>query len=142
MHFYIEDIRLRIFRVFANMLYVKKGWNALGQRFGDYASVGLFAGKTFFKKLGVTLQLKGEWINVMKYDHSIDMLAKYNLDVTSTGGNRLLFVPQLSYSYKSFSTYLLSEFPLYQYVNGTAIASQYLFTLGMSYRFLTYKSNS
>jgi hypothetical protein len=129
------------FRVFSSLLYVKKGWNSLGQRFGDYASIGLFAGKTFFDKLGVTVQLKGEWIDQMKYDKKIDMLAMYNLDVKSTGGKRLLFVPQLSYSYKSFSTYILTEIPLYQYVNGTAIASEYLFTLGLSYRFLTYESN-
>jgi hypothetical protein len=129
------------FRLFTSILYVRKGWNPLGQKFGDYASVGLFAGKTFFKKLGVTLQLKGEWVDIMKYNHNIDMLARYNLDVTSTGGKRVLFVPQLGYSYKSFSFFALSEIPLYQYVNGTAIASQYLFTFGVSYRFFTVKQN-
>jgi hypothetical protein len=126
-------------RIFTSLLYVKKGWNRLGQRFGDYASIGLFAGKTYFKDFGVTLQLKGEWVDGMDYDHNIDMLAKYNLDVNSTGGKRLLFVPQVSYNFKSFSMYLLTEIPLYQYVNGTGIASQYLFTLGFSYRFMTYK---
>lgn len=130
------------FRVFANLLYVRKGWNQLGQKFGDYASIGLFAGKTFRRKFGVTLQLKGEWIDRMDYDKKVDMLATYNLDVTATGGKRLLFVPQLSYSYKTLSAFILSEIPLYQYVNGTGIASQYLFTLGLSYRFLVYNSHS
>ena len=130
------------FRIFANAIYIRKGWNALGERFGDYASVGLFAGKTFFKNLGITLQLKGEWIDKMDYDKQIGkdgMLAIYNVDVTSFGSKKIAIVPQISYPYKSFSVYILSEFPLYQYVNGTAIASQYLFTLGISYRFFTVK---
>jgi hypothetical protein len=128
------------FRLFTSLLYVRKGWNPLGQKFGDYASIGLFAGKTYRNKYGITLQLKGEWVDVMRYDKAIDMLAKYNLDVNSTGGRKIMFVPQLNYNYKTFSVYLLSEVPLYQYVNGTAIASQYLFTLGFSYRFMMVQS--
>lgn len=128
-------------RFFANLLYIKKGWNELGQRFGDYASVGLFAGKTFRDKLGVTLQLRGEWIDVMKHDKQIDMLALYNLDVNSTGGRWLIFAPQLSYTYKGLTGFVISEFPLYQYINGTAIASQHLYSVGFSYRFFTYKSH-
>jgi hypothetical protein len=129
------------FRVFASALYVKKGWNSLGQRFGDYASLGLYAGKTFFRDFDLTMALKGEWIDRMKYDPKIDMLSQYNLDVNSTGGKRILVVPQLSYGYKSLSVYLLSEIPIYQYVNGTAIASQYQFTGGLSYRFFVRKQN-
>jgi hypothetical protein len=123
------------------VLYVKKGWNSLGQRFGDYASIGLFAGKTFFRNLGVTAQVKGEWIDRMKYDPKIDMLASYNLDVNSTGGKRVLIVPQVSYSIRTFSFFLLSEIPVYQYVNGKSIASQYLFTAGFSYRFFLKEQN-
>jgi hypothetical protein len=124
------------FRIFANAMYIRKGWNPLGEKFGDYASLGLFASKSLPKNFGVTLQLKGEWIDKMDYDKSIDMLAKYNIDVNSFGSKKIAIVPQVNYSYNSFSVYVLSEFPLYQYVNGTAIASQYLFTLGLSYRFM------
>ncbi len=126
----------RKFRVFANALYIRKGWNPVGERFGDYASVGLFAGKTYFKKLGVTLQLKGEWIGKFRADKSADdMLAFYNIDVNSFGSRKIAIAPQISYTQKNISIYALTEYPLYQYVNGTAIASQYLFTLGFSYRF-------
>ncbi|MFZ4402234.1 MAG: hypothetical protein ACOYO1_19540, partial [Bacteroidales bacterium] len=45
------------FRIFANALYVKKGWNPIGEKLGDYASLGLFASKTFFKNLGITFQV-------------------------------------------------------------------------------------
>jgi len=123
------------FRIFANMLYIKKGWNALGQRFGDYASVGLFAGKTFFKKFGLTLQLRGEWIDSMKYDKNVDMLALYNIDVRSTGSKKVFFMSQLSYTHKNFTFYGLTEIPLYQYLNGTQVASSQQFTTGISYRF-------
>jgi hypothetical protein len=128
------------FRVFSNIMYLRKGWNPLGQKFGDYASVGLFAGKTFFRKLGVTLQLKGEWVGKMQYDKNVDMLALYNIDVKSTGSRKVFFVPQLSYTYKNLIVYALSEFPLYQYVNGTQVGSQFQGTVGVSYRFYTAKS--
>lgn len=123
------------FRVFANMIYLKKGWNALGQKFGDYASIGLFAGKTFFKKLGVTLQIRGEWVNKMKYDKNIDMLALYNVDVYSTGSRKVFISPQLSYTHKEFTVYALTEIPLYQYVNRVQVVSQTNVTAGISYRF-------
>lgn len=123
------------FRVFANMLYIKKGWNALGQKFGDYASVGLFAGHTFFKKLGVTLQIRGEWVDSMKYDKNIDMLALYNVDVRSTGSKKIFFSPQISFNHNDFTVYALSEIPLYQYMNGTQIGSGVQHTAGLSYRF-------
>lgn len=128
------------FRVFANLIYIKKGWNPLGQKFGDYSSIGLFAGKTFFKKLGITFQLKGEWVNKMKYDHNVDMLALYNIDVKSTGSKKILAVPQLSFTQKTLTVYALTEIPLYQYVNGTQVASHYQFTAGISYRFFVKKS--
>lgn len=127
------------FRIFSNLIYIKKGWNPLGQKFGDYASVGLFAGKTFFKKLGVTLQLKGEWVNKMKWDHNVDMLALYNIDVRSTGSRKIFFAPQLSFTHKTFTVYALSEIPLYQFVNGTQVVSHYQFSAGLSYRFFIKK---
>lgn len=127
------------FRMFANLMYLKKGWNALGQKFGDYASVGLFAGQTIFKKFGITLQLRGEWIDSLKYDKNIDMLALYNIDVKSTGSKKLFLSPQLSYSGTNITVYVMSEFPLYQYMNGTQVASQHQVTAGISYRFFIKK---
>ena len=128
------------FRIFTNLIYIKKGWNPLGQKFGDYASIGLYAGQTFFKKLGVTLQVKGEWVGKMQYDKNVDMLAFYNIDVTSTGGRKVFIVPQLSFTHKDFTLYALSEFPVYQYVNGTQVGSQFQATVGISYRFFAYRS--
>ncbi len=123
------------FRVFSNLIYIKRGWNALGQKFGDYASIGIFAGQTFFKRLALTVQLRGEWVNVLKYDKNVDMLALYNIDVKSTGSKKIFFTPQISYSKNNFTVYALSEFPVYQFLNGTQVASQTLVTTGISYRF-------
>lgn len=138
--FFFRGYPLKNFRLFANALYIHKGYNPLGQKFGDYASVGLFAGKTFFQKLGVTLQLKGEWIDKMKYDKNVDMTAIYNIDPLSTGGRKVLFVPQVSFTQKNFTIYALTEIPLYQYVNRTQVVSKYQATVGISYRFFTYKN--
>lgn len=137
--FAFREYRNKKIKFFSNLLYIKKGWNPLGQKFGDYSSIGLFVSKTFFKKLGVTLQIKGEHISKMKYDKNIDMLALYNVDVKSTGSRKVFFVPQLSFSHKDFTVYALSELPIYQFVNGTQVASQTQITAGVSYRFYTVK---
>jgi hypothetical protein len=123
------------FRVFTSALYVHKGWNSLGQKFGDYASLSIYAGKTFLKRFGGTVELKGEWIDRMDYVKGIDMLVLYNLDVHSTGSKKILVAPQLSYNYKDFYAFVLTEIPLYQYINGTSIASERLITTGAAYRF-------
>lgn len=138
--FFYRGYPQKKFRIFSNLFYVHKGWNPLGQKFGDYASVGLFAGQTFFENFGITLQLKGEWIGKMDYDKNIDMVALYNVDVHSTGSRKLFFVPQINYTYKNFTVYVLSEIPLYQYVNASQVASHVQFTSGIAYRFFTYKT--
>lgn len=130
------------FRVFTNMLYIRKGWNPQGIKFGDYASISVFAGKTLFNKVGATLQVKGEWIDQMRYNKSLYNFAYYNFDVLATGMKQVCIVPQLSYSINSFTVYVLSEFPVYQYVNKVQVASQYLHTIGLTYRFFTYSDKS
>ena len=126
-------------RVFMNLMYIRKGWNAMGEKFGDYASMGLFAGKTYFKKIGATLQLKYEWIGKLDYINEDDLI-KYGInDVNSFGSKKIALAPQISYTKNTLTVFALSEIPLYQYVNGTGIASQYLFTLGLSYKFLPFK---
>lgn len=126
-------------RFFANTLYIKKGYNDLGQKFGDYASVGFFASKTIWRNLGLTAQIKGELIKKMEGGEDVNLLAEYNIEETSTGSEKIFFIPQLSYSYKSLTGFITSEIPLYQNLNGTQIASQWQFTMGVNYRFLTKK---
>jgi hypothetical protein len=125
------------FRVFANMLYIRKGWNPLGMKFGDYSSVGLFASQTILKKLVLTLQFRGEFVPLMKYDKNVDMLALYNIDVLSTGSRKVFIAPQISFSAGHWIFYSVYETPLYQYVNGTQVGSKHQLTTGISYRFFT-----
>ncbi len=139
--FFFRSYTKKKLRLFANTLYVKKSFNSLGEKFGDYASIGLFASKTFFRKIGVTGQIKGEWIGEMKAAKNIDLLASYNIDQISTGSRKVFFVPQISYIQKSLIFYLTSEIPLYQYVGGTQIGSQYQITAGFNYRFFTKKNS-
>lgn len=128
-------------KFFTSLIYIKKGWNPLGQKFGDYASLGLFANKMIYKKrIGLTLQVRGELIQPMKYDKNIDILALYNIDPLSTGSRKVFIVPQLSYNYKKITFYAYSDIPLYQYLDGMQIASQFQITAGFSYRFLVSKS--
>lgn len=137
--FFFKDYSLRKLRFFSTMLYIKKSYNSLGQKFGDYASLGLFAGKTIYKKIGLTAQVKGEWIGKMKAAQGVDLLGLYNIDQSSTGGKKIFFVPQISFTQNSTTFYVTSEIPLYQYLEGTQVGSELQITGGISYRFLAKK---
>lgn len=133
--FFFNSFLKKNFRVFANSIYVHKGWNSLGQKFGDYSSVSVFFGKTIFKRIGITAQIKGEWIAKMKTDKLVDMIAYYNVYPSSTGSRTVFFAPQISYNYKVFNIFVFSEIPVYQYVNGSQVGSQFQITTGISYKF-------
>ncbi|MBC8299222.1 MAG: hypothetical protein H8E55_25990 [Pelagibacterales bacterium] len=126
-------------RFFISSLYVKKGFNSLGIKYGDYTSFGFFASKTFFYRWGVTGQIKAENIGQIKVANNIEEwdLLDYQIDPTSTGSKKWFFIPQLSYSQNGLTVFLTSEIPLYQYLNGTQVGSQNQFTVGVNYRFLT-----
>ena len=137
--FFFRGYQVKKLRVFANSIYIRKGYNDLGIKFGDYASLGLFIGKTFFGNLGITMQVKGEWVGKMEAGEGIDLLAEYNIDQESTGSRKIFFVPQISYTVKSLTGFVTSEIPLYQHLEGTQIGSQYQLTFGLSYRFFVKK---
>lgn len=138
--FWYRNFQKKNFRIFANTIYVHKGWNSIGQKFGDYASVGLFIGTTIFKRLGLTGQIKGEWVGKMRADKNVDMVAYYNVYTESTGGHKLFFTPQINYSYKNFNFFVSSDLPFYQYMNGAQVGSAFQLTSGISYKFLAKKS--
>jgi len=127
---------------FANAIYIKKGWNPIGEKIGDYASVGLFASKTLFKHLGVVMQLKGEWVDKMKLNRTIFLYSYPNYNPEATGFRKVFIVPQISYTLKNkFTFYVMSEIPLYQEMIKTQISSQYQFAVGLSYRFFAVNPN-
>lgn len=139
--FFYQGYQKRKLRFFANTLFIKKGYNNLDYKFGDYFSLGLYVGKTIFKNVGITSQLKGEWIGHMDVKKSVteEDLAVYGIDISSTGSKKVFFVPQISYTHKNFTLFATSDIPLYQYLNGVQIGSLYQFTTGLTYRFLAKK---
>jgi hypothetical protein len=127
-------------RLFINATYIHRGWNPLGEKFGDFGSVGLFAGKTFFDKLGVMLQLRGEWIDHMKLNETVLLYSYPNYDPLATGSKKVFFSPQVNYTFaKCLTVYGMIDIPLYQYVTNNQSASELQCTAGISYRFFTSK---
>jgi hypothetical protein len=122
-------------RIFANTVYIKKGWNPLGEKMGDYFSFSLVASKSFFQKLTILTHAKFEFINLMSINEDIMMVSFPNYDPLATGSKKLFVVPQINFSpTKNISIFALCEIPVYQYVNKTQIASQWNMTAGISYR--------
>ncbi|HKR06976.1 MAG TPA: heavy metal-binding domain-containing protein [Bacteroidia bacterium] len=133
------------FRVFANAMYIKKGYNPNGEKLGDFASFALFAGKSFFNHLGVTLQARYEWVDRMKINESILLFGKpSNYFPEATGYKKVFITPQLSFTKGKFTVYGAYDIPVYQYINSsdfyTQVGSQHQTTVGISFRFFAVKS--
>ena len=137
--FFYREYQKRKLRLFINTLYIKKSFNSLGIKFGDYTSVGFSASKKIFRKWGVTTQIKAERIAEIQAAENIDLLGFYFIEPISTGSKKWFFIPQLSYSQDGLTIFATSEIPLYQYLNGTQVGSKQQFTVGVNYRFLTKK---
>lgn len=138
--FVLRGFPKRNFKMFANATYIAKGWNSLGEKFGNYASLGLFASKTIRKKTTFILQLRGDQIGKMRAAKNVDLLAMYNVDTASTGNKRITLVPQISYSFKNLTIFGLYEIPIYEYVYGSQVVTKTQVTVGLSYRFFTTKN--
>ena len=133
------------FRIFANAMYIRKGWNPNGEKMGDYASIGLFAGKSFFNHLGITLQTRYEWVNKMSMNENIFLFGKPSTYFPeATGFKKVFITPQISYTKGKFTLYGLTEFPIYQYINSapdyTQAGSKNLTTVGLTFRFFAVAS--
>ena len=135
--FIFREYQKRKLRLFISALHVKKNFNSLGLKFGDYSSLGVFVSKTFFRKWGVTTQLKLEHIGKIQSAKEINPESLYDIVPISTGSNKAFFTPQISYSQNGLTLFVTSEIPIYQYLHGTQIGSQSQFTAGVNYRFLT-----
>ena len=133
--FFYRTYPKKKFRVFANTMYIKKAFNSLGEKFGDYSSVSLFVGKSLPKNFGVTGQLKYERVGKIEAANGVNLI-NYNVEEHSTGLKKFLFVPQISYSDNGFTYFATADVPLYEDLNGSQFATQTQFTVGVSYRFL------
>jgi hypothetical protein len=132
------------FRIFASSYYIKKGYNPNGEKLGDYASIALYAGKSFFNHLGITLQARYEWVDRMKINESTFLFGKpSNYYPEATGYKKIYLTPQISFTKEKFTFFASTDFPIYQYLNTsdyyTQAGSQYQITAGVSLHFLAFK---
>ena len=133
-------------QIFTNFLHIKTGYNSIGQKFGDYSSLGVFVRKNLNKRIGITFQLRAERIssikiiNSQKTEYLNHDLFKPTIDPLSTGSFKTFFVPQITYNKNNLTFYTTSEIPIYQNVNGTQIGSKLQLTTGFNYRFQSKKS--
>ncbi|CAN5493210.1 hypothetical protein BH11BAC1_BH11BAC1_14520 [soil metagenome] len=130
------------FKIFANAMYIRKGYNPNGEKLGDFLSVGLFTGRSFFKNFGITLQLRYEKVEQMKINENILLYGKPSTYFPeATGYKKVFFTPQVSFSKGKFTIYASTDLPLYQYINSsdyyTQVGSKYTTTVGVSFRFFT-----
>ena len=137
--FFFRGYPKKNLRFFANALYIKKGWNPLGEKMGDFATVGLFVSKSFFPKLGTTLQVRGELIAPMEINKVIEE-NDYQSDNTASGYKKVFVTPMVNYSIGKFNVYALIDLPVYQYVTGTQVGTQFQATAGITFRFFAMKS--
>lgn len=137
--FFLRSYTAGNMRFFANALYIKKGWNPMGEKAGDYVGIGLFTGKTFFSSLDLTLQLRYERMGKMQLNKNILMYAYPNYDPEATGYKKVFVSPQLSYSKGNFTIYSLIDIPVYQNVTKTQVGTMFQATAGLSFRFFASK---
>jgi hypothetical protein len=134
--FYLMELKKQKLKLFSSVTYMHKGYNGMGEKFGDFAAIGVFANRPIGRRLGVTLQARYEWIDKMQVSPNVDFVAQgISLEPESTGSKKISLVPQLTYSKKSITLFTLYDYPLYQYMNGMQLASKHLFTIGINYRF-------
>ena len=108
----------------------------MGQKFGDLSSLSLNIGKTIYKGLSLTGQIKYETVAKTQAEDGVDLIS-YNIEDHNTGSKKLLFIPQISYSHNDLSYFVSVDMPLYQDLNGFQFATQNQLTFGVSYRIFT-----
>ncbi|MBI2258438.1 MAG: heavy-metal-associated domain-containing protein [Flavobacteriia bacterium] len=123
-------------QLFFQGMYMRRGWNSLGMRFGDFASFSVFFGTKILKNFHVLAQFRYEWLGKMNTQKGVDYLGLYNIDVSSTGGKTFYFSPQLNISItKQVRFFSIVDIPLYQKMKGTQVAMPLQVTAGINWRF-------
>lgn len=133
--FFLKGFPEKDFRVFTSFYYLRKGWNALGEKLGDFASLAVFASREMVTNTYLTLQLRGEWNDQMKINPTVLLFDYPAYDPFATGYKKIFLSPQLSYSSGRFIWYGLMDIPLYQHLTKTQVGSKLQVTTGISWRF-------
>lgn len=133
--FYVRAYPKQNIRFFSNMMYLKKGWNPLGEKTGDFISLGLFASKSFANHYGITLQLRGEKMGKTRVNKDIQMYSFLNYDPEATGYRKIFISPQFMFTHHDVAFYLLLDYPIFQDLNKIQVGSEWQATAGLSYKF-------
>jgi hypothetical protein len=125
-----DDAEINIFMINALIINTE---NTKKYKEGNSLITGLFFSKAF-KKVSAIAQVRNE-LRAYAY--------RYGLRVNSSGGYRLLIVPQISYTVKQkYNLAFLYELPIYQYYNGIQIRDRYAFSVNLNIRLgLSKKAN-
>jgi hypothetical protein len=109
--------------------------NPRGFKDGNTFITSFFVSKTFLKNFSAIGQVRNE---IRDYAYQANNL------VTSSGGYRFVFVPQINYSIKKkYNISVLYEMPIYQYYYGIQLKDMYAFSLNLNIRLgLSKKANA
>lgn len=126
-------------KLFTSLMHTRKGWNANGEKMGDFTSAALFASRTFLERYGATLQVRYELMDRMRIHESVLNFGKpSNYFPEATGYSKWFLTPQLSFTRGGLTIYVTTDIPLHQRLNTseyyTQVGSQYSNTIGVSYR--------
>lgn len=120
---------------FANAVYIRKGWNSSGEKLGDFFSTSLFGAAPLFASCTGMLQLRGEWVGMMQINPVVIANKNPGYEPKWTGSQKLFLSPQVNYMLMpSLAVFALADIPVYQYVNGTQVASAFQAALGFNWR--------
>lgn len=127
-HFYKSN-----FKLFMTLFHIQKGWNAEGEKFGNFSSIAFFTSKNIAKNFNAIFQCRVENIGMMKRNPDLPFP---NYTPEFTGGKKISVTPQLNYTFPcNITVFASGEIPLYQYYNGIQVATKYFYLVGLSYRF-------
>ncbi len=113
----------------SNFTYLMRGTNPDGVNYGDIANLSFGLNKSYSNGLSFGLDLKVETLDTIL--DPVYFSYRYN-----SGGKKLSILPNINYLFRNNLTIsVFSDFPIYQFVNGTQVAAEYLINFGILYRF-------
>jgi hypothetical protein len=133
--FYFHGNTVSNMSVFANAVYIRKGWNASGEKLGDFFSTSVFGSAQLFSSCTGILQVRGEFVGMMQINPVIVENKNPGYEPKWTGSKKLFLSPQITYMItSSVAGFALADIPVYQYVNGTQVASGFQGAIGFNWR--------
>ena len=124
-------------------LCILKGWNPVGEKFGNYYTASLFVTKTILPNLFAIGQIKGEFIGRKKLKNGGQSLISASDLAENSGSMALFFCPRIAYNVgQNLSFFALIELPVFQHVNGIQLGTKFNYSAGVTFKILPKYKNS